>query len=91
MHPCPGNFVAIGLVFVYFAWVAHQFNARIKCQYCTQVLIHVEISFIKTKSTTKYQTSNRLYIHESYIVMCNNNNKGFLGKWCPLYNTLRDF
>ena len=84
MHPCSGDFVAIGRVFVNYAWVANQFNATSKCQYCTHVLTHVEISFIKTKSITKYQTSNRSYIHESYIVLCNNNNKDFLGKWCPL-------
>ena len=34
MHPCPGNWVAIGHVVVYFARSAHAFSAGIKCQHC---------------------------------------------------------
>ena len=35
MHPCPGNFVAIGRVVVYYARASHTFSAVIKCRYCT--------------------------------------------------------
>ena len=34
MHPCPGNWVAIGRVVVYHAWPAHAFCAGIKCCHC---------------------------------------------------------
>ena len=36
MHPCPGNWVAIGRVVRYDAWAAHAFSALvgIKCQHC---------------------------------------------------------
>ena len=31
MHPCPGNWVAIGRAVVYYAQAAHAFSAGIKC------------------------------------------------------------
>ena len=34
MHPCPGNWVAIGRAVVYCARAAHAFSAEIKCRYC---------------------------------------------------------
>ena len=34
MHPCPGNWVAIGRAVVYYARAAQAFDARIKCQPC---------------------------------------------------------
>ena len=35
MHPCPGNWVEIGRAVVYYAWAAHAFSARNKCQILT--------------------------------------------------------
>ena len=32
MHPCPGNWVEIGRVVVYYARAAHTFSAGIKCR-----------------------------------------------------------
>ena len=32
MHPCPGNWVVIGRVVVYYVWSAHVFSAGIKCR-----------------------------------------------------------
>ena len=34
MHPCPGNWVAIGRAVVYYARAAQALDARIKCQHC---------------------------------------------------------
>ena len=34
MHPCPGKWVAIGRVVVYYARVAHAFSAGIKYRHC---------------------------------------------------------
>ena len=36
MHPCPGNWVAIGHAVVYFAQADHAFSAGIKCRHCMQ-------------------------------------------------------
>ena len=33
MNPCPGNWVAIGRVVVYYAQAAHTFSAGIKCRH----------------------------------------------------------
>ena len=33
MHPCLGNWVAIGRVVVYYAQAAHILSAEIKCQH----------------------------------------------------------
>ena len=33
MHPCPGNWVAIGRAVVYSARAAHAFSAGTKCQH----------------------------------------------------------
>ena len=35
MHPCPGNWVAIGRAVVYYYWAAHTLSAGIKCPHCT--------------------------------------------------------
>ena len=35
MHPCPGNWVAIGCAVVYSARAAHAFSAGIKCWHCS--------------------------------------------------------
>ena len=35
MHPYPGNWVAIALAVVYYAWAAHAFSAGIKCRHCS--------------------------------------------------------
>ena len=35
MHPCPGNWVAIGYAGVYYARAAHTLSAGIKCRYCS--------------------------------------------------------
>ena len=34
LHPCPENWVAIGLAVVYYA---HLFSAGIKCRHCTNI------------------------------------------------------
>ena len=36
MHTYPGNRVAIGRAVVYYAWVAREFSAGIKCRHCSQ-------------------------------------------------------
>ena len=35
LHSCAGNWVAIGLAFVYYARTARAFSAEIKCRHCT--------------------------------------------------------
>ena len=42
MHPCPGNWVAIRSVVVYYAQGAHAFSARIKCHHCMLTETHDE-------------------------------------------------
>ena len=34
MHPCPGNWVAVGPTVVYYVRAVHQFSAGIKCRHC---------------------------------------------------------
>ena len=34
MHPCPGNWQAIGHAVVYFGQAAYAFSAGIKCWHC---------------------------------------------------------
>ena len=34
MHPCPGNWVAIGRAVVYYARADQAFSAGIKCRHC---------------------------------------------------------
>ena len=41
MHPCPGNWVAIGSTDVYYARAAHAFSAVIKCRYCRYLLCYI--------------------------------------------------
>ena len=38
MHPCPGNWVAIGHAVVYHDRAAHAFSSGIKCRHCIPVL-----------------------------------------------------
>ena len=40
MHPCPGNWIAIGRAVVYYARAAHSFSAGIKCRHCRIPLEH---------------------------------------------------
>ena len=35
MHPCSGNWVAIGHMIVYFARAGHTFSVGIRCRHCT--------------------------------------------------------
>ena len=35
MHPCPGNWVAIGRAVVYYARGDQAFSAGIKCRHCS--------------------------------------------------------
>ena len=35
MYPCPGKWLSIGYVVMYYARIAHAFSARIKCRHCS--------------------------------------------------------
>ena len=48
MHPCPGDWVAIEYVVVYFAQGAHEFSAGIKCWHYTVTVIS-DFIYHKTK------------------------------------------
>ena len=41
MHQCPGNWVAIGPVLMYYARAADTFSAGIKCWHCISHLAHI--------------------------------------------------
>ena len=40
MHLCPGNWVDIGRVLVYYAPAAHSFSAGITCRHCRYWVNH---------------------------------------------------
>ena len=40
MHPCPGNWVAIGRAVEYYALATHAFSAGMKCRHCTLHMFH---------------------------------------------------
>ena len=44
MHPCPGNWVAIGCAGVYYARASHAFSAGIKCQHCSDASLPAAVS-----------------------------------------------
>ena len=66
MHPCPGNWVAIGHAVVYFARAANTLSAGIKCRHCRLVLIS-SVSLIEPNKKHAFNVNNVIGMYISYV------------------------
>ena len=55
MHPCPGNWVAIGHAVVYYAQAAHTFSAGIECLYCMKHIFQWYAYFVFIEPEGEYK------------------------------------
>ena len=57
MHPCPGNWVAIGCVVADYASAAHAFSAGIKCRHCITSISSIPCPYLQCRHSIRAQTA----------------------------------
>ena len=75
MYPCPGNWVAIRRVFVYYAQAAHALSLGIKCQHCkcrfmVESVLRWYVVHVRYKSIENITwPRNRRVANSSYFIL----------------------
>ena len=69
MHPCHGNWVAIGRSAVYYTWVVLTFSAGRNCLHCTLILCHF-LCITTDHNTVCCHIYPRSYMSQYSIVYC---------------------